>query len=276
MKLAILSGKGGTGKTTISTNLALALKFNYIDCDVEEPNGFIFLKPEIESEEHIRVDYPLVDDKLCNQCGLCVKHCAFNALTNVKEDILLFQKLCHGCGVCEWVCPQDAIHYEKRVVGKIQIAKANQLTCQQGILNISEPMAVPIIKNLLQNTRDQSYVIDCPPGTSCNVVNTLQYASAAILVTEPTKFGLNDLERAVALVKKYKIPFGIIINKDDGQENLIRQFAEREKIQILDVLSYSLDIAKSYAKGDLLYKLPVYQKKFEDMAEIIKEAFQWS
>ncbi len=220
MNIAVLSGKGGTGKTTVSTNLALALKSNYIDCDVEEPNGFLFLKPKIETEKKVMVEYPIIDDNKCINCGVCANVCQFNALAKVKDDIMLFQKLCHGCGACKIACKYNAITYDKRDIGKIENGFSHDISCSRGILNISEPMAVPVIKELLKNLSGKRNLIDCSPGTSCNVVNALKYADGAILVTEPSEFGFHDLKMAIELVKMYKIPFGIVINKDDGEDNI--------------------------------------------------------
>ena len=180
MNIAVLSGKGGTGKTTVSTNLALALKANYIDCDVEEPNGFLFLKPDIKETKDVLVEYPFIDDSKCNSCGECAQVCQFNALAKVKDNILLFEKLCHSCGACEIICKSEAISYRKRETGKIEKGLLGDINCSRGVLNISEPMAVSIIKELLQELSKDNNLIDCPPGTSCNVVNTLKYANGAM------------------------------------------------------------------------------------------------
>ncbi len=239
MNIAVLSGKGGTGKTTVSTNLALALKSNYIDCDVEEPNGFLFLKPKVEVEKKVMVEYPIIDDNKCVNCGACANACQFNALAKVKDDIMLFQKLCHGCGACKIACKYNAITYDKRGIGKIESGSNHDINCSRGILNISEPMAVPVIKELLENLSGQSNLIDCPPGTSCNVVSALKYADGAILVTEPSEFGLHDLKMAVKLVKMYNMPFGIVINKDDGEDNIIKKYCKEEEINLIGTIPYA-------------------------------------
>ncbi len=276
MNIAILSGKGGTGKTTVSTNLALALKFNYIDCDVEEPNGFLFLKPEIHIIEKVMVGYPIIDDDKCIACGACIEACQFNALAKVNDDILLFQKLCHSCGACRIACGYDAITYHKREIGKLESGKTSGIECIRGILNIGEPIAVPVIRQLLQNLPDGGNIIDCQPGTSCNVVNSLRYADSAILVTEPTKFGLHDLRLAVELVRMFEIPFGVIINKDDGRENEVKEYCDKENICILGVIPYRRDIAREYSKGDILYHNPEHKSIFDELASKAKEGLKWS
>lgn len=276
MNIAILSGKGGTGKTTVSTNIALALKANYVDCDVEEPNGFLFLKPIIEKTEDVMVEYPVIDNEKCVVCGECVKTCQFNALAKAKDKIILFEKLCHSCGACEIVCNYGAIAYDKRGTGKIESGKVRDINCSRGILNIGEPMAVPIIKKLLRNLEDEDNIIDCPPGTSCNVVNSLRYVNAAILVTEPSEFGLHDLKIAVGVVKMFDIPFGIIINKDDGEDNIIRQYCKKENINLIGSIPYRRDIAQAYSKGEILYDNTNFKPIFEKLANRLKEVLKWN
>ncbi|QGU94568.1 P-loop NTPase [Clostridium bovifaecis] len=276
MNIAVLSGKGGTGKTTVSTNLALALKANYIDCDVEEPNGFLFLKPKVETEEKVMVEYPVIDDNNCNLCGACVNVCEFNALAKVKDDIMLFQKLCHGCGACEIVCKYGSLTYDKREIGKIEKGVAKNISCSRGILNISEPMAVPVIRELLKNLSDEINLIDCPPGTSCNVVNSLKYADGAILVTEPSEFGLHDLKMAVELVKMHNIPFGIVINKDDGKDNIVKKYCREEKIGLIGTIPYGKDTAVLYSKGEILYDDMQHKIVFDKLSKKTREVLLWS
>lgn len=275
MNIAVLSGKGGTGKTTVSTNLALALKSNYIDCDVEEPNGFLFLKPKVEIEKKVMVEYPIIDDNKCVNCGACANACQFNALAKIKDDIMLFQKLCHGCGACKIACKYNAITYDKRDIGKIESGSSHDINSSRGILNISEPMAVPVIKELLKNLSCQSNLIDCPPGTSCNVVNALKYADGAILVTEPSEFGFHDLKMAVELVKMYKIPFGIVINKDDGEDNIIKKYCKEEEINLIGTIPYAKKTAILYSKGEVLYDESYHKAVFDNLSKKAKEVLNW-
>ena len=275
MNIAVLSGKGGTGKTTVSTNLALALKSNYIDCDVEEPNGFIFLKPKIDKTESVMVEYPFIDDEKCTACGKCVSVCQFNALAKVKNDIMLFEKLCHGCGACEIACEYDALTYKKRELGKIESGTVRDVSCSRGVLNISEPMAVPVIRDLLKNLPKGTNLIDCPPGTSCNVVTALKYSHGAMLVTEPSEFGLHDLKMAVELVKMYKIPFGIVINKDDEKDNIIKKYCKSSDTTLLGTIPYSMEAAVLYSRGSMLCVDPSYRVNFYAITEKMKEVFPW-
>ena len=164
MNIAVLSGKGGTGKTTISTNLALALNANYIDCDVEEPNGFLFLKPNIDNTKKVMVEYPVIDEDKCTDCGACVDVCQFNALASTGNGILLFEKLCHGCGACKLPFKYGALDYAEREVGRIQRGMGHGINCSRGILNVGEPMAVPVIRSILRNLEGRLNIIDCPPG----------------------------------------------------------------------------------------------------------------
>ncbi|WP_072906686.1 4Fe-4S binding protein [Anaerobranca californiensis] len=276
MNIAVLSGKGGTGKTTVSTNLATVLGANYIDCDVEEPNGFIFLNPSQIKREEVQVDYPVFDRDKCTLCGNCVKVCQFNALAKTKEELILFEKLCHSCHACQIVCKQGAITFGKRRIGVIEEGLYFDSICKRGLLDIGEPMAVPVIKRLLQNLPKGVNIIDCAPGTSCNVVNSLKYGDCAILVTEPSVFGLHDLKMAVELVKKFNIPFGVVINKDNGADNLIKVYCEKEKITILGYIPYQREVAEIYSSGKMIVDLPVYREIFKEIGDKMKEVFFWN
>lgn len=272
MNIAILSGKGGTGKTTISVNLALLMKANYIDCDVEEPNGFIFLNPRDIKSEEVQVDIPDIDRDKCILCGDCVKACKFNALAKGKDRIILFDELCHNCGACGLVCPTGAITYRKKTTGVTEQGTGDGIILKRGILNVGEPIAVPIIKKLLSDMpNDGINILDSPPGTSCNVVGTLHYADSAILVTEPTAFGLHDLEMAVELVKYFNIPFGIIINKCDSENRYLDDYIQKENIPLLGNIPYDKEVAISYSRGDTLLNIEGCKNAFLHIKQRIEE-----
>lgn len=275
MNIAILSGKGGTGKTTVSTNLAMTLGVSYVDCDVEEPNGFIFLNPSIQKSEDVFVEYPVIDSQKCVLCGDCAKACQFHALAKAGKEIVVFEKLCHDCGACKIVCQTGALSYENRSIGKLERGIAKEIPCYRGILYVGEPMAVPIIRKLLKELPYENHVVDCPPGTSCNVVTALKYVDAAILVTEPSEFGLHDLKMAVELVKRYGIPYGIIINKDDRTDNMVKEFCRKSETKIFGTVPYSMEAATLYSKGRMLCEDEYHKKNFMEIAQKIKEAFAW-
>lgn len=276
MNIGVLSGKGGTGKTTVSTNLSVTMGANYIDCDVEEPNGFIFLNPQNISTREVMVDYPYVDYSKCELCGQCVKACQFNALAKVKEDILLFEKLCHSCGACEIACKSGALSYRKRAIGVIEEGRSGGRSCKRGVLNVGEPMAVPVIRELLSNLYDGLNIIDCAPGTSCNVVSSLQYADAALLVTEPTEFGLHDLKMAVQLVRMLDIPFGVVVNKNLPGEYKIQRYCEEESISVLGAIPYDRDAAQRYSDGKMLIETSEYRDAFKEIAHRVKKVLPWN
>lgn len=276
MNIGVLSGKGGTGKTTVSTNLSIIMGANYIDCDVEEPNGFIFLNPGNIKSREVMADYPYIDDSRCSMCGECAKVCRFNALARVKEDIILFEKLCHGCGACEIVCKSGALSYRKRVIGVIEEGKLGDINCTRGVLNVGEPMAVPVIRELLKGIPGGLNIIDCAPGTSCNVASSLQYMDAALLVTEPTAFGLHDLAMAVRLVRTFDIPFGVIVNKDVPGEYRIHKYCEKERIPLLGTIPYDINAAREYSNGRMLVETGGYRDIFNKIADRIKEVPAWN
>lgn len=273
MEIVILSGKGGTGKTTVATNLAQVLKMAYIDCDVEEPNGHIFLKPIIEKQEAVEILNPVFDTNKCNLCGKCVEVCQFNALANTLTGILLFEELCHGCGACGITCNQDAINEIGRPIGTISIGNVDGVAFMKGQLNINEPMGGPIISKLKEASKSSGHkLLDSSPGSSCSVVKTLEGADYAVLVTEPTKFALHDLKLVVTLVRKMDIPLGIIINRKIDGIHMIRDYCDIENIDLIGEIPFSRKAAELYSKGILLVDDPEYKEIFEDIAtELIKK-----
>ncbi|SKC63137.1 ATP-binding protein [Maledivibacter halophilus] len=276
MKISILSGKGGTGKTTVATNLAQILDYMYVDCDVEEPNGFIFLKPEITNSKDVEVLVPKIISDRCTLCGRCVKACEFNALANTGREIMVFEKLCHSCGACTLVCPENAIKEINRSIGKIDFGKTDKIECNRGMLNIGEPMAVSIIDQLKKTIYNKNAIIDCSPGSSCNVVKAIKDTDYAILVTEPTPFGLHDLKIAVELVKKMKIPFGVIVNRADEDSHIITSFCREYNITVLGQIPFDRRIAKLYSKGKLLIEDEEYREMFYGIVKRLKDVMKCS
>jgi MinD superfamily P-loop ATPase len=251
MMISVASGKGGTGKTTVATNLALSLKKSqFIDCDVEEPNANIFLKAKIKKSRDVTVSIPEIDKKKCDYCGKCSDFCAYNAIAVVPENVLVFHELCHSCKGCKLVCPKDAINWNFRVVGKVEYGRTNKIDFFHGILNIGEMQSIPVIKQLKRNIdKKKNVIIDVPPGTSCPVIESIKGSDFCILVTEPTPFGLYDLKLAVNVVKHMNIPFGVVINRDGIGFKSVEDYCRAEKIPILLKIPERKEIAHLYSKG---------------------------
>lgn len=277
MNLCILSGKGGTGKTTVAVNLAVLMRACYFDCDVEEPNGFIFLKPNYVSAEDTLVDYPVIDNNKCTLCGQCAKACQYNALATTKKNVMLFSTLCHGCHACEIVCEQKAITYLQRPVGIVEKGERHGVECTRGIMNVGEHMAVPVIRQLLKKLNmSKKNILDCAPGTSCNVVNTLRYSDAAVIVTEPTVFGLHDMSIAVELLRQMDIPFAVVINKSQNNDAMIRKYCIENKIKLLGTIPYAKKAAEAYSEGKMISELPEFHSSYASIVDKVKEAFSWN
>ncbi|MDI6600797.1 MAG: ATP-binding protein [Thermoanaerobacteraceae bacterium] len=276
-KISILSGKGGTGKTFASTNLVRVLpNATYIDCDIEEPNGRIFLNPIIEDISDVYTKVPLIDDNRCERCGICSKVCRFGALINLGREILILDHLCHSCEACYEMCPMNAITMANRKIGEISTGVSRGIDFIEGRLNPGEPSGVPIIKqiNILIKSIELS-IVDSPPGTSCSVVNTIEDSDLCILVTEPTPFGLHDLKLAVELVKEMDIPMAVIINKSGSDNQIIYNYCMKNDIKVLMEIPYDKKIAELYSRGTLIAEADsTYEKMFVDLAEKILELIE--
>ena len=272
--IAIASGKGGTGKTTISVSMALALaqsgeSVSFKDADVEEPNAHLFLDVDLKKKSDVSVLIPEIDEAKCDGCAECQKACAFNAITVMGSLPLVFTELCHGCGACTLVCPQKAITEVPKIIGRLDSAKVDEMSFSRGILNVGEAMSSPIIAKLREeNGTDADWtIIDAPPGTSCPVINSSRNVDYLILVTEPTPFGLNDLELAVGMARALELPHGVIINRANLGDREVYDYCTREQIPILLEIPFDRKIAEGYAKGQtLIVSQPEWSEKLVELA----------
>lgn len=276
MKIAIASGKGGTGKTTIAVNLALSLgNVQLLDCDVEEPNCNLFLEHDMEEFENVTLPVPLVNNEKCDLCGDCANFCQYNAIAALPSNIMVFPKLCHGCGGCAIVCSENAIEEESRVIGVIERSvNRNGVDLWQGLLSIGEPMASPVIRQLQDHISEDTNVaiIDSPPGTACPVIASLSGMDYCILVTEPTPFGLYDLILAVDVVRQLKLPFGVLINRCDVGDDQVEKYCISEDIPVLMKIPNDRNIAVLYSKGiPFVMQLPGWNDRFANMFADIRE-----
>jgi len=282
MIISVASGKGGTGKTTIAVNLALALAKNkeknvqFLDCDVEEPNAHLFLKPVITNSESVKIPVPKIDDEKCNYCGKCAEVCVFNAIAVTKNKVLVFPGLCHGCGACTLFCPEKAISEEGNEIGILEEGKAGSINFTYGRLNIGEPMAPPIIRKIKKRinkngikgknndiTNHHITLIDAPPGTSCPVIESVKDSDYTILVTEPTPFGLHDLILAVEVLQKLKIPHGVVLNKCDIGDHKVEEYCKKNNIPLLLFIPMDKEIAVAYSQGIPIVQInSSYKQKF--------------
>jgi len=251
MIIAVASGKGGTGKTTVATNIALSIRnAQFLDCDVEEPNANIFLHAAIKEHEDVSVIIPEIDKEKCDYCGKCSEFCVYNALAVVRQKILVFPELCHSCGGCEMVCPKDAITWRKRVIGKIEHGQTKDVDFYHGLLNVGEAQAIPVIKALKRKIdKKMNVIIDVPPGTSCPVIESINGSDYCILVTEPTPFGIHDLKLAIEVVRHMCIPFGVVINRDGIGDNRVEVYCKKDHIPVLLKIPERQKIAILYSKG---------------------------
>lgn len=279
MNIAIASGKGGTGKTTVSVNLALSLDepVNLLDCDVEEPNSKIFLDGKIIEEKTVKTIVPEINLDSCNNCGLCSDFCQFNAIALTKSIPLIFPEMCHNCGGCFKICPQNAIFEKKRSIGKISIFEKENVTLIEGKLNIGVVSTPPLIREVKKKMSTAKVnILDSPPGTTCPVITTINNTDFVVLVTEPTPFGLNDLKLAVDMVRELNIPFGIVINRAGIKYDPIYEYCSNENLSILLEIPYDRKIAEIYSKGEIIVdKLPeyrtIFQKFYSQIVDIIEE-----
>ena len=270
MILAIASGKGGTGKTTMAVNLARVLErpVQLLDCDVEEPNDHLFLPGAMISEETVTIPVPEVDGSLCDGCGECGRFCAYHAIVSTGSKPLVFVEMCHGCGGCALVCPKDAIHEIPKRIGTISLKQAGNISLVQGRLDVGQAMAPPLIRAVKERLEPgMPAILDAPPGTSCPVIAAVRGADLVLLVTEPTPFGLHDLTLAVDMVRELRMPFGVLINRVGSGDDRVHVYCRREKVPIFAEIPDDRRIAESYSRGQLIVEaLPEYRQLFAGLA----------
>lgn len=275
MKIAVLSGKGGTGKTFISVNLATIMKNGlYIDCDVEEPNGHLFLKPNWTKKQEIYRKVPLVDDEKCVGCRTCSEFCRFNALAYINGQIKVFEQICHACGGCVHFCPTNAISEVDKAIGEIRFGESEGTKVLSGMMMIKEASGVPIIHQLIEKSHAfEQVVIDCPPGSACTVMESIKDADYCVLVAEPSIFSRHNLEMVHELVQLYNIPYGVVLNKTIGEENPSKAYCADNHIPILGEIEYHQELANILSVGKVASRESiVYKHIFNNLLEkIVKE-----
>jgi MinD superfamily P-loop ATPase len=277
ISLSILSGKGGTGKTTLAVNLALALEnVQLLDADVEEPNDYIFISPEIEKREVESVMrlIPEVNDDLCTACRKCVDFCEYNALAMMLDNVLVFEEVCHSCGGCKIVCPENAITEKEKELGKIRHHQLDNLDFWQGELNTGEEKAVPVIEKLKSKIdHSKKTIIDSPPGTTCPTIEAITDTNFTVVVTEPSAFGLHDLKMVVEMLKQIDQPFAVIINRAEADSDyLIEKYCQQKEIKVLLKIPFSRKIAELYSNGiPFVNQIEGWESKFKGLYQKILE-----
>jgi MinD superfamily P-loop ATPase len=266
MIIAVASGKGGTGKTSVAVNMALCIgNIQFLDCDVEEPNAHVLLHPEISRTEQVYLQVPVVNEELCDQCGKCADFCQFNAIFVSLQKVLIFPELCHSCGGCAIVCPKKAISEEQHRVGTLKFGSAGDIELVYGELEVGEPMAVPVIREVKRQIESgKTVILDSPPGTSCPVIETVKESDLCVLVTEPTPFGLHDLKITVEVLDSMSVPFGVVVNRAGLGDKKVYEYCKEKSIPILLEIPYRRKIAELYSRGvPFSLEMPEWKEKFQ-------------
>lgn len=269
MIVAVASGKGGTGKTTVSVNMARSLgsKVRLLDCDVEEPNAHLFLRTDQHEQQEVPIRVPQVDESRCDGCGECGRFCAYHAIVSFGTKPLVFAEMCHGCGGCAKVCPKGAIGETDRRIGVIETSRSENITLIQGRLDVGVAMAPPLIRAVKARLPGAGHaILDAPPGTSCPVIATLRDADYVVLVTEPTPFGLHDLKLAIDMVRELDLPFGVVVNRYGVGDDRVHVFCREQNIPLLLEIPDDRRIAEAYSRGELMVEaLPEYRSLFQSL-----------
>jgi MinD superfamily P-loop ATPase len=282
LKISVASGKGGTGKTLVATNMAATLAsidelgVTIADCDVEEPNSHLFFpKKTIIERKDCQVTVPVIDEGRCSHCGKCSDVCAYHALAVLKKDVLLFAELCHGCGACAIVCPENAISDGSRTIGEIIRARSNGLEMVWGELATGEARSTPLIRAVKDEAENKMVIVDCPPGTSCTLVESVRGTDFCLLVTEPTPFGLYDLKIAVKVLAKMEIPHGVLVNKCGTGDERVYSYLKEKNIPLLMEIPLDRRIAEIYSRGMLFAEeMAEWKAEFTDLARKIEEKIE--
>jgi MinD superfamily P-loop ATPase len=277
VRIAVASGKGGTGKTSVAVNMALSIgKVQILDCDVEEPNVHILLRPTIGETLPVELLVPKIIEERCDYCGECAKFCQFNALFVAGETAMVFPELCHSCGGCSIVCPNDAIVEESRQIGKIVKGSADDIDVVYGEINVGEALAVPIITAVKDHIDDKGTVIlDSAPGSACPLVETVHGVDFCLLVTEPTPFGLHDLQVAVEVIQMIDLPMGVVINFAGIGDRGVYDYCERQGIPIMMEIPFDRRIAELYSNGiPFVEAMPEWKQRFADLLGLIQEKLE--
>lgn len=274
MIVSIASGKGGTGKTSVAVNMALSMgNIQFLDCDVEEPNAHLLLHPEISRTEPVYIPIPVVNEELCDHCGKCAEFCQYNAIFVSSEKVLIFPELCHSCGGCSIVCPRNAISEKMNRIGTLKFGLAGDLELVYGELEIGEPMAVPVIREVKRHVKNgKNIILDSPPGTSCPVIETVKGSDFCVLVTEPTPFGLHDLKITVEVLEDMRIPFGVVVNRASIGDKKIYEYCEEKNIPILLEIPFQRKIAELYSRGvPFSLEMPEWKPRFQALFDEVRK-----